>query len=140
MTVLCIWACEIVTPHFERSAHLNNISRHVSWALLISVRNCQTETTPRVEKKDLLGPDCWADSRVQSAAAQVDWVVGFIGGTIHQRWEGICFKEQLGCWALIVSGHQMTQVDMYRKLKNRNLLWLCKQGNFYKRLCFRGPG
>jgi hypothetical protein len=24
----------------------------------------------------------------------------------------------------------MEQVDMYSKLKNRNLLWFCKQGNF----------
>jgi hypothetical protein len=71
------------------------------------VRNCQTETAPRVEKKDLLEANCWAVSWVQSAASQVDWVVGFIGGTNHQSGEGICFREQLGFWALIVSDHQV---------------------------------
>jgi hypothetical protein len=56
--------------------------------------------------------------------------VGFIGGTIHQRGEGICFREQLGFWALIVNDHQIERANMYHELKNRNLLRFCKQGNF----------
>jgi hypothetical protein len=48
---------------------------------VILVRNCQTKTTPRVEKKDLLkyrllGCLPWDEG----AAAWLEWVVGFIGG------------------------------------------------------------
>jgi hypothetical protein len=57
--------------------------------------------------------DCRAEPWVQSPAAQADWVVGFIGGTIHQRGESICFREQLGCWALIVSDHQVEWLGTY---------------------------
>jgi hypothetical protein len=65
-------------------------------------------------RKDLLGARLLGClSRVQSAAAQADWAVGFIGGTIHQRGEGICFREQLGCWALIISDHQVEQLSTH---------------------------
>jgi hypothetical protein len=45
------------------------------------VRNCQTKTMPRVEKKDLLKYrplGCLPQD--QGAIAWLEWVVGFIGG------------------------------------------------------------
>jgi hypothetical protein len=48
----------------------------------VSVRNCRRKTTPRVEKKDVLGTRLQGcHSQVQSEAAWLNWVVvGFIGG------------------------------------------------------------
>jgi hypothetical protein len=46
-----------------------------------SVRNCTTKTTPHVEKKDLLKHRLLGcPSQVQSAAAWLEWVGGFIEG------------------------------------------------------------
>jgi hypothetical protein len=46
---------------------------------IVSVRYCRIKTMPRVEKKDLLGTrPQGCHSRVQSEAAWLEWVVGFI--------------------------------------------------------------
>jgi hypothetical protein len=57
------------------------------------------------------GTDCQADTWVQSAAAQLDWVVGFIGGAIRQRREGILPKEQQGhCLSVITRWNRLISV------------------------------
>jgi hypothetical protein len=63
---------------------------------------------PRVEKKRFIGStDCWADPRVQGAVAQLEWVVGFIGGATPQGREGVPPREQPGHWPPLICDHQM---------------------------------
>jgi hypothetical protein len=56
-----------------------------------------TKTTPPVEKEFIGSTDCWANSWVQSAAAQQEWVVGFIGEATPQGREGVSPREHPGC-------------------------------------------
>jgi hypothetical protein len=58
---------------------------------------------PCMEKKDLLGTrPQGCHSRVQSAMAWLEWVVGFIGGA----------KPWGRDWSQIICDHQMEQVNM----------------------------
>jgi hypothetical protein len=61
-----------------RPEHLVNLSQ----VSAPGVKYCRIKTTPRVERKDLLDPDCMVAPPLpgQGAAAWLEWVVGFIGG------------------------------------------------------------
>jgi hypothetical protein len=56
--------------------------------------------------------DCWADPRVQGAAARLEWVGGFIGGATLQGREGVPPREQLGPWPPFTCDHQIERVNM----------------------------
>jgi hypothetical protein len=73
--------------------------------------------------------DCWAVSWVQNAAAQLEWVEGFIGGATLQGREGVPPREQPGCWPPFICDHQIEWVKVHSKLRSGKFLWLCKQGN-----------
>jgi hypothetical protein len=54
---------------------------NLSWVLAPDVRYCQIKTTPHVEKERFIGTrPQGCHSQVQSEAAWLNWVVGFIGG------------------------------------------------------------
>jgi hypothetical protein len=71
---------------------------------------------PHVEKEFIGSTDYPADSRIQSVAAQLEWVVGFIGTATAQRWEGRVFLPEnswAAGWSPFICDHQMESVDMH---------------------------
>jgi hypothetical protein len=72
------------------------------------VRNCRTKAMPCIEREFIGSTDCQADSQVQNVAAQLEWIVGFIGRTTLLGREGVPPREQQ---APFTCGHQMEWVD-----------------------------
>jgi hypothetical protein len=73
---------------------------------VVSVRNCRIKTTPRVEKKDLLGTrlqGCHSFGFRESSLAEM-------GSGLYRRGQAMGEGESL--WSLIICNHQMEQVDM----------------------------
>jgi hypothetical protein len=76
--------------------------------------------------------DCQADPQVRGAAAQADWVVGFIGGTIHQRGEN---NWVVGPWLSVITRWNSSVCTA--SWKTGCFLLFCRKGDFASSY---GPG